>query len=164
MGRHLCLIYVTIKNPENCKKYIPIIRKFNGSSLSEIEENIICGEHIISFDWDRANSVQKKNFVDALESLIQAGADLALFKDFYIEPLDHEEKRAITLEPLKYAVDTLKVDEYVRTPVRMKQLVKFTEEELMEYALYVAPDVETINTDTILYLNDYAEVDDYITY
>jgi len=30
----------------------------------------------------------------------------------------------------------------------------------MEYALYIAPDVETINADTMLYLDDYVEVDD----
>jgi len=160
MGQHLCLVYVTIQNSDNFKKYIPIIRKFNSNSLSEIEENIICGGHVISFDWDRANSEQKKNFVDTLENLIKVGAELTLFKDFYVEPLDREEKRAITLEPLKDAVDMLEMYRYVRTPVKMKQLVKFSEEELMEYALYVAPDVETINADTMLYLDDYVEVDD----
>jgi len=58
------------------------------------------------------------------------------------------------------AVDTLSIEGYVRTPIQMRHLIRFTEEELDQYTLYIAPDIETINADTIFYLDDYVDVDD----
>ena len=159
MGHHIFLTYVTIQNTDNYRKYIPIIRKFNHDSLSDIKENIVNRSHVISFDLDRADIESKREFVSTLESLIDAGAELILFKDFYNEVLDNKEKREIPLESI-LKTDEVSIQNFLRVPVKIKQLVRFSEHELNMYALYVTSDFKTVNKDTLFYLDDHVEVDD----
>jgi hypothetical protein len=162
MGLYVSLIYVTIQNPENCSKYIPIIRKFNEDSLSNISENIITNSYVISLDWDRADIGTKKKLMNTLKSLMDAGAVLTLFKDFYNESFDNKEKREIALEWLKLETDTLSIDEYVRNPIKMEKLIQFSGSDFFMYDLYVDEniDIETINDETVFYLDAPVDVDD----
>ena len=162
MGQYVSLVYVIIQNPENCSKYIPIIRKFNNDSLSNIRENIITQSHVISLDWDRTDIETKNKFMNTLRSLMDVGALLTLLKDFYTDAFDNKDKREITLEWLKLETDTLSIDEYLRSPIKMEKLIQFSESDFFNFDLYVdeSLDVEIISGDTVFYLDDPVDVDD----
>ena len=48
MSKHF--IHVKIANTENVIKYIPTIRKYDGTSINEIKNRILTG-YAVSFDW-----------------------------------------------------------------------------------------------------------------
>ena len=161
MGKNSILTYVTIQNPENYMAYIPVIRPFSGDSISDIKENLQNQRHVISFAWDSADTKSKKHFVQTLTSLLNIGAELKLFRDFYNSTFDHKEIKEIPLELIIRKFDTVSIDGYLRVPITMKQLIRFAEHELDMYTLYVASDFNwKVKATTVLYLDDYVEVDD----
>ena len=52
------------------------------------------------------------------------------------------------------------IEEFLRTPVKMGQIVQFSGDELDMYCLYTAPDVESIDKNTLFYIDGYTEIDD----
>ena len=162
MGKYVRLVYVTINNPDNCSKYIPIIRKFNGDSLGDIRENIANRKYVISFDWDKSeyDFDSRNKFISTLKNLISAGAELSLFKDFYNKSFDKKTIKEILLQTVLEEPDTLDIEEHLRTPIKMKQLIQFPKDKLEQYAVYTNSKIDTINADTIFYVDDTVEVDD----
>jgi len=52
------------------------------------------------------------------------------------------------------------IDEYLRVPIQIEQLIQFSQDELDMYVLYVYSDFEIVTADTVFYLDGYCEVDD----
>jgi hypothetical protein len=54
----------------------------------------------------------------------------------------------------------MSIENFLRIPVKMEQLIQLTENGLDMYVLYTTPDVGNINEDTVFYLDNHIEVDD----
>jgi len=53
----------------------------------------------------------------------------------------------------------MSLDKYLRTPIKLEQLIQFTQDELYNYSLYATSDVDCIDTNTVVYLDDTTEID-----
>ena len=54
----------------------------------------------------------------------------------------------------------MEIVKYLRTPIKMEQLIQFIESELDMHTLYTDPNIEVVNKDTEFYLDNPIEVDD----
>lgn len=54
----------------------------------------------------------------------------------------------------------MNIDNYLRTPITIEQLVKFSQNELDMYAVYTKQDVKVLDEKTFLFLDEPIEVDD----
>ena len=87
MSKHL--IHVKIANPETVTKYIPTIRKYDGTAIEEIKKRILTG-YAITFDWgnygdlvDEMNDTNPhKEFRLLIDKLITLGADLEFYDEY----------------------------------------------------------------------------------
>jgi len=53
----------------------------------------------------------------------------------------------------------ISIDKYLRTPIKMEQLIQITPSELDMFTLYTDADVKSIDRDTELYIDDPIEID-----
>ena len=160
MGQRIGLLHVKVNSSDNIKSYVPIIRKFSGDSLTAIREKILNGDYVISFDWDREDSELKNSFTSTLKSLVDVGATLSLYKDFFNEKSNDKDVKAIPLKSILTQTDMLDISEYLRTPITMKQLIKFSEDDLYNYDVYTKSKIETIDVKTVFYIDNAVEVDE----
>jgi hypothetical protein len=79
-------IHIKVCDTENAVKYIPIIKKYNGSSIGEIKSRILTG-YAVSYDWFTRSGVNDgtdscKTFRLLIDKLVSAGAVLEFYKQF----------------------------------------------------------------------------------
>lgn len=83
------LVCVKIHNYENILDYISVIRKYKEKSISTIKANILHG-YAVTMNWyapysfyDNVNNVDPhERFLQLIEELEQAGAQLTLYEEF----------------------------------------------------------------------------------
>jgi len=160
VGEYIGLVHVVINNPENCKGYIPIVRKFNMDSLNVIKSNAESGSYVMSFDWDREKAASKIEFTNTIKNLIGIGAELSLYKDFFNEKMNGKDTKEIHLKSILAHNDTVDVSKHLRIPIKLKQLVMFNTDELDEYAIYTESNRDNIDADTVFYIDETVEVDE----
>ena len=54
----------------------------------------------------------------------------------------------------------MNIERHLRIPLKMEQLVQFTEDEISSYTIYLAKDDEYFDVNTIFYLDDDGKLDD----
>ena len=95
------LIHIKINNAEKAVTYIPVIRKFDGASISAIKNRILTG-YAVSFDFESQGKYDEyldgevsphQAFRLLIDKLISLGADLTFYEQLNGEisplPLEH---------------------------------------------------------------------------